>query len=276
MSRVGSPVRAVRGTVARTLFVAGMAIVGMAWLAPAAWAHASLDHAVPGPEEELRAPPTLLLLFFDEPVSLPFSQVTVTANASGGGPNLVAGPLRSVGISGIEVFVPLRPGPTGSYTVRWRVLSPADGHVAQGAFTYGVGVPAQPPAVLPGGAPPIGDDVMRWLIFLGLALAGGSLAFRALVWRPALRAAAVEAGDGGNGADAAADWNREADWPWFTGRRWSGRSSPFTPSCTRFWRRRTRSPAARSRSSQAPRSSRSGPRQGSAARGPRRRLSGWP
>jgi copper transport protein len=217
MSRVGSPVRAVRGTVARTLFVAGMAIVGMAWLAPAAWAHASLDHAVPGPEEELRAPPTLLLLFFDEPVSLPFSQVTVTANASGGGPNLVAGPLRSVGISGIEVFVPLRPGPTGSYTVRWRVLSPADGHVAQGAFTYGVGVPAQPPAVLPGGAPPIGDDVMRWLIFLGLALAGGSLAFRALVWRPALRAAAVEAGDGGNGADAAVDWNREADWPWFTG-----------------------------------------------------------
>jgi hypothetical protein len=52
-----------------------------------------------------------LLLFFDEPVSLPFSQVTVTANA--GGPNLVAGPLRSVGTIGTEVFIPLRSGLRG-------------------------------------------------------------------------------------------------------------------------------------------------------------------
>jgi hypothetical protein len=94
MSRVRSPVRALRRTVPRTLFVAGVAVLGMAWLAPAAWGHASLDHAVPTPQEELRAPPTLLLLFFDERVSLPFSQVTVTANAGGGGPNA---PLRRGG-----------------------------------------------------------------------------------------------------------------------------------------------------------------------------------
>jgi copper transport protein len=217
MSRVRSPVRALRRTVPRTLFVAGVAVLGMAWLAPAAWGHASLDHAVPTPQEELRAPPTLLLLFFDERVSLPFSQVTVTANAGGGGPNLVAGPLRFVGTVGADVLVPLRPGPRGSYTVRWRVLSPADGHVAQGAFTYGVGVPAQPPAVLRGGPPPVGDDVMRWLIFVGLALAGGSLAFRALVWRPALRAAGAGAGAGGHGTDADADanWARQAEGKWF-------------------------------------------------------------
>src|SRR5439155_7819611 len=131
-----------------------------------------------------------LLLFFDQPVAPQFSRVTVTAN--GGGPNLVAGPMRRVRT---EVLVPLLPGPKGTYTVRWRMLSAGDGHVVQGAFSYGVGVSPAAPAALAGGGPPVGADILRWMVFLGLALAGGTLLVRAWVWRPA--AAAIGATEEG-------------------------------------------------------------------------------
>jgi copper transport protein len=84
------------------------------------------------------------------------------------------------------------------------MLSAGDGHVVQGAFSYGVGVSPAPPAALPGSEPPIGADVLRWLVFLGLALAGGTLLVRATVWRPAL--ARMSAPD----AQLSGEWKRSA------------------------------------------------------------------
>ena len=101
------------------------------WWTPPASAHATLERAVPGEPARLARPPTVLLLFFDQPVAIQFSRVTVTAD---GGADLVSGQMRE--IRG-EVLVPLRPGPDASYTVRWRMLSAGDGHVVQGAFSYG-------------------------------------------------------------------------------------------------------------------------------------------
>jgi copper transport protein len=165
----------------RLLAVSLIAGLLAAWGAPRASAHATLERATPGPHASLARPPALLLLFFDEAIELRFSRVTVTAND--GGADLVAGPMREIRD---EVVVPLRPGSIGTYTVRWRMLSGGDGHVVQGAFSFGVGVSAAAPAPLPGSGPPVGDDILRWLIFLGLSLAGGALVVRATVWRPAL------------------------------------------------------------------------------------------
>src|SRR5437868_11227584 len=77
----------------------------------------------------------------------------------------------------------LRRLPKGAYTVRWQALS-NDGHIVSGVYTFGVRVPA--PAVTDAvGAqgPTRTEDVVRWLYFLGLALAVGGVGFRLLVMR---------------------------------------------------------------------------------------------
>jgi len=181
------------------LIVAGAAILVMGTGALPASAHATLERAIPSAHARLDRSPSSLLLFFDQPVALPFSRVTVTAN--GGGPDLVAGSMSEIRT---EVLVPLRPGSKGTYTVRWRMLSAGDGHVVQGAFSYGVGVSPAAPAALAGGGPPVGADVLRWLIFLGLAVAGGTLLIRAAVLRPALAATI------GRGETATTEWKRAA------------------------------------------------------------------
>jgi copper transport protein len=170
------------------MIVVGLAAAALtgAWGAPPASAHATLVRAVPGEHARLERAPTALLLFFDQRVAIQFSRVTVTA--AGDDADLVAGPLRELGT---EVLVPLRPGPKDTYTVRWRMLSAGDGHVVQGAFSYGVGVTPGAPKAFPASGPPVGPDLLRWLVFLGLALTGGALVVRAAVWRPALADASL-------------------------------------------------------------------------------------
>jgi copper transport protein len=75
-----------------------------------------------------------------------------------------------------------------AYTVRWRIVS-ADGHVATGVFTFGVGVEAPPPTEAVGSSGMTWrDDVARWALFASLALMIGVVGIRLLVLPPVVDA----------------------------------------------------------------------------------------
>jgi len=67
----------------------------------------------------------------------------------------------------------------GVYTVAWHTLSRVDGHLASGAFAFGVGVTAGPAAAQSGfgtrSVTPSGSSVIsRWLLYVGLMLLLGA------------------------------------------------------------------------------------------------------
>jgi copper transport protein len=128
----------------------------------------------------LAAQPNEVTLTYDEDVVPQYARVAVVPT---GGQDL-AGPPR---VSGNVVVVALRSGPAGSYTVRWRMVASDDGHVTEGAFSFGVRAQPLPPAPASGVSVPVAPQLLTWLQFLGVALAGGTLTFRALVWAPAAR-----------------------------------------------------------------------------------------
>jgi copper transport protein len=147
----------------------------------AAEAHAALVKAAPGSGAVIRESPKSLTLSFDEDVVPQYARVTVT----GAGGQDLAGPPH---VTGSTVSIPLRSAPAGSYTVRWRMVAKDDGHTTEGAFSYGVRVKPQPPAPLASLAIPVAPEVLVLLQFVGIALGGGMLTFRALVLPRAARA----------------------------------------------------------------------------------------
>ena len=104
-----------------------------------AGAHAVLETSTPGWGSVLAAGPRVVTLKYDEDVVPRYARVAVVAP---GGEN-VAGPPR---VNGSVVEVPLQAGRTGSYTVRWRMVASNDGHVTEGAFSFGVRAKPLPPA----------------------------------------------------------------------------------------------------------------------------------
>jgi copper transport protein len=129
----------------------------------------------------LTGSPRALTLTYDENVAPPYARVAVLTP---GGQDL-AGPTR---VTGHVVVVTLLPGRKASYTVRWKMVASDDGHVTEGAFSFGVGVSPLAPVPAPGAGVPVAPQVLAWLQFLGVVLAGGTLTFRALVVAPAARA----------------------------------------------------------------------------------------
>jgi copper transport protein len=82
----------------------------------------------------------------------------------------------------VAVVHPLK---LGAYTVRWRAVS-ADSHVVSGVWTFGVRVPA--PSVndaYGAGGPTVQEHIVRWIWFLSLAVAIGTLGFRLICLRGA-------------------------------------------------------------------------------------------
>jgi copper transport protein len=146
-----------------------------------AGAHAVLLTSSPGWDAVLSAAPRVVTLKYDEDVVPGYARVAVVAP---GGRNL-AGPPR---VTGSIVVVPVKAGDAGSYTVRWRMVASNDGHVTEGAFSFGLHAKPLPPAPVSGVGVPVAPEVLAWLQFLGVVLAGGALTFRALVLAPAARA----------------------------------------------------------------------------------------
>ncbi|HXR11846.1 MAG TPA: copper resistance protein CopC [Gaiellaceae bacterium] len=166
----------------RALLLAALAALA---LPASAFAHASLRSESPGFKQRLSASPREVVLQFDETVdALPKAIVVLTLKGKN-----VAGTPRAVK-SQRELVASLPRLPKGPYTVRWQALS-NDGHIVSGVYTFGVGVPAPPVTDAVGAQGPTRtEDIVRWLYFVGLALAVGGIGFRLLVVRGPLTARA--------------------------------------------------------------------------------------
>lgn len=154
--------------------------VGLALPSTAA-AHAVLVRSTPRWGAITRAEPHQLELVFNEDVVPRYAHVMVVTGRGGD----LAGRPR---VAGQVVLVPLRPGHRGSYTVRWRMVASDDGHVTEGAYSFGVDAKPLPPPPISGLDVPVAPQLLAWLEFLAVALAGGLLTVRALMWAPAARA----------------------------------------------------------------------------------------
>jgi copper transport protein len=174
-----TPVRG-RRRCSRALLGAACALAMLLAVPVSAGAHAVLETSTPGWDAVLQATPSQVTLTYDEDVVPALARVAVV---TGSGQD-VAGPPR---VSGSVVVVPVRPGPRGSYTVRWRMVASDDGHVTEGAFSFGVRATPLPPVAASGTSVVVLPEVLAWLQFLGVVLAGGALVFRALVSAPAAR-----------------------------------------------------------------------------------------
>jgi methionine-rich copper-binding protein CopC len=100
--------------------------------APAAYAHAMLDHAEPRVGNTVAAAPREVKLWFTQKLEQAFSAIEVT---DGSGQRVDTGNAR---VNGNEIAVPVAPLGPGTYHVKWRVLS-VDTHSTNGNFTFTVG-----------------------------------------------------------------------------------------------------------------------------------------
>jgi methionine-rich copper-binding protein CopC len=101
-----------------------------------AWAHSQLLATTPADRATVTAPISEVTLTFNEPVQQRFTVVVVNGP---GGVSYSHGPVRVVDTT---VHQPVKPLRSGSYTVRWRVVS-ADSHPVEGTFGFTVALPAQ-------------------------------------------------------------------------------------------------------------------------------------
>jgi copper transport protein len=142
----------------------------------AASAHATLRYTTPTFGHELQRGPAQIVLRFDQTVKVLPGSIKVL---NGVGKQFAFGS-HTDGQNVVANVLPLK---LGGYTVRWRAIS-ADSHVVSGVWTFGVRVPAPAVANAYGaGGPTKIEHVVRWLWFLGLALAIGALGLRVICLR---------------------------------------------------------------------------------------------
>jgi len=142
----------------------------------AASAHATLRSTTPPFGHELQRSPQRIVLRFDQAVKVLPGSIKVL-NGVGAQYAMSARP------EGRVVVARVAPLKLGAYTVRWRAIS-ADSHVVSGVWTFGVRVPAPAVAEAYGaGGPTVAEHLVRWVWFLGIALAIGSLGFRLICLR---------------------------------------------------------------------------------------------
>ncbi len=167
-----------RSAVRSTVVAVALACALLApWLAVRASAHATLVRSIPAAQDQLKAPPAAIDLWFSEPMEPRFS--TMELFGSDGTTRTLDGVRVDEGdphhLSGLPKS--LTPG---IYTVVYRTLSTQDGHEWRGSYAFAV---LDASGNLPGGAaynpdtaaaPPT-NAIGRWLSFLGLSvLLGGA------------------------------------------------------------------------------------------------------
>ena len=172
----------------RRLLVVGLALT-LALAPRAAWAHAVLFSSDPPPDAVLAAVPTAVSLTFSES-AIPAGKGIKVFTPSG---HQVAGIAR---VEGHVLTASISSTETGTYVVIWQALA-ADTHPSRGAFRFVVGQPSANPylSVVSGGeigtVTPLGftlQALARWMHFLGVALAFGTVAYQVVTRRdPRLR-----------------------------------------------------------------------------------------
>jgi copper transport protein len=180
----------------RAAICALLALASLAAGAGPAWAHAVLVQSTPRAGARVDASPSTVVLRFSEPVQIVNRSDVSVVNRRG--VRVDTGAARTVAGDPERVVVPLHtPLVPDSYTVRFRVLS-ADSHAAVQAFVYASGgAPLGSPILAGSGGLSDGSPAAvgaRVFELAALGLLVGLLAFRALVWGPALaRAGTPEA-----------------------------------------------------------------------------------
>ncbi len=177
---------------ARRLLACALVALGLlAATAGPAGAHASLLGSAPAAGGRVQQSPRAVMLRFSEAVAI--LSPTDVSIVDGRGDRVPTGPPRTAAGDARRVVVPLR-GPLlpGSYTVRFRVVSD-DSHAADEAIVFAVGR-ARPGAPILAGGGGLSDTSpaavgARAAELAALGLLVGLLAFRALVWGPAVAAA---------------------------------------------------------------------------------------
>ena len=107
----------------------------VALAAPAAGAHAFLDHADPKVGGVVAAPPSVIRLWFTENVEPKFSRIELVSAA---GEHVATGPVSVAKDDRSELYLPIGGAlPPGVYKVSWRVVS-TDTHQTEGDFTFEV------------------------------------------------------------------------------------------------------------------------------------------
>ena len=140
-------------------------------------AHAQLVASSPGAGQSVETPPDEIRLVFSEPLE---EQLTSLDLADESGTLLLD---RAGSVDPADEFALVVGGselpelPDGVYSVTWRTLSAADGHTAEGSFSFGIGSEAGPAGSHDEGmthtdASPL-DVFGRWFTYLGLLLALG-------------------------------------------------------------------------------------------------------
>jgi copper transport protein len=179
--------------VRRTLVCALLALGALAATAAPTWAHASLVGSTPRAGGRVVESPRAVVLRFSEPVDIVNrSDVSVVDH---NGQRVDTNAARTAAGDPRRVVVPLHtPLVPDSYTVRYRVVS-ADSHSAVQAMVYATGhAPLRDPVFA--GAGGLSDTspaavAARVLELATLGLLLGLLAFRGLVWGPAVAGAAA-------------------------------------------------------------------------------------
>ncbi|MDX1992864.1 MAG: copper chaperone PCu(A)C [bacterium] len=171
----------------RLLLLALVTIVLLIALLPAplpVQAHANLSRSEPSPNTLLAEAPAEIRLSFTEPLEAEFSRITLRDQS---GAEVETPPAQVDPADPMQLV--LIPGALsdGLYTVVWRVVSAADGHMTAGSFPIGVGnvtfdVAALAPAADESVSPV--SVVVRWFNFISAALLLGALGFWLFVWQP--------------------------------------------------------------------------------------------
>jgi len=153
-------------------------------------AHALLVRSLPAAGAELDVAPTLIELWFSEPLEPEFSTIHLV-DAQG---NEIAHASSLVDPADpMHMSLPLTALPPGIYTVVWRTLSGADGHEWVGSFPITLLNPdgtrpasgvATVESAQRGQLPTPVEVVTRWLSLMGAIFLLGMLSFRILVAYP--------------------------------------------------------------------------------------------
>ena len=193
--------------------LAALAMVLVA--AATASAHPELLSTSPSADTRLATSPPVVTIRFNEPVELLRTESADVVDSSG--TSATNAPARSASDARI-VEIPLRPRlADGTYTVRYSIIG-SDSHVVGGVFVFGIGdgelgepyfgsAEAGPSETGPWGTS------SRFLELVGLGGLIGLIAFRWLVWAPALRRPLEGASEGER--EAVLAWGRDAFWVGF-------------------------------------------------------------
>ena len=153
-----------------------------------AWAHATLLEATPGDGSVVATSPTTVALRFDQPVSVSEGAVKVLAPD---GARVDAGAVTQREGGRVVADAITKPLAAGTYTVLWRVVS-ADTHAIFGAVTFSVGAPSASGAAAAAAADQQAAgaqakdllDLSRFVLYLGILVLVGGLAFVTVLWAP--------------------------------------------------------------------------------------------